>query len=116
MPSPTRSRQDAAQNGEVIRFRPAARKDNLLRPGTDEPCHPLTRLFNRVSGLQTFRMEAGWVAKNIREKGSHGLPNSGVQRCGRVVIEIDQRFTHAMPRSPQVPPLMPLPLAMQRGV
>ena len=36
--------------------------------------------------------------------------------CSGVValIKIDERFTHAMPRSAQVPPLMPLPPATRR--
>jgi hypothetical protein len=116
MPSLTMLRQDAAQNGEVVRFCPAARKEYLLPLGADELGYPLARFFNRITGPQTVSMEAGGIAKDIGEKGPHGLPNGGMQWRSRIMIEIDNRFTHAMPRSPQVPPLTPRPPAMRRGV
>jgi hypothetical protein len=46
----------------------------------------------------------------------HSLPDGGVQRRGRIVIEIDARFTHTTPRTLQVPPLMPLPPTTRREV
>src|SRR5262245_604727 len=116
MPSRKLSRQDTAQNGEVIRFCTAARKDDLLRPGADESCHMFPRFFNRIAGLQTFAMETRWIAKDVGEKGPHSFPNSGVQRRSRVVIEIDERLTHALFRNAQVLALMPLLLAPRHGV
>jgi hypothetical protein len=82
------------ENGEIIAFRRAARKDDLSR--TSRPQHlaeSLARIFDCGFGAPTIDMRsARGVAEFLFQVGQHGVEHTLVERSRGVMIEVDRPF------------------------
>ena len=77
-----------ARIGSGLADRSADRGDDLLSSPID-----------RLPGTPPGGVRGGWVAVHAVEPGQHDLPDPAIERCGRVVVEINQRSS---PRSAAV--------------
>src|SRR6266403_5946859 len=74
---------------KIIRFRPPARKNQLVRFCAQQIREPIARVVDRSARFPSSGMNARGIAKFLSEKRQHGGARGLTQRRGRVVIEIN---------------------------
>ena len=85
-----------ALDGKVIRFAAAACKHDLIGRRAEQFRDLLTRPLQCGFRRRTGPMAAGGIAERLIQEWTHGLRHGWINRCARVVIEIDRhRRSHA---------------------
>src|SRR5207237_9405981 len=74
---------------KIIRFRPAAGKNQLVRFCAQQIRESIARVVNRSARFASSGMNARGIAKFLSEERQHGRPGRLTQRRGRVVIEVN---------------------------
>ena len=83
------------EHGEVIRFRAAARENQLVRFRAEQLREAIARLVHTGAGFTPSRMHARRIAVIPAKERLHRFPRRGAERRGRVVIEINHRESRA---------------------
>src|SRR5947207_15110368 len=73
---------------KIIRFRPPARKNQLVRFCAQQIRESIARVVNRSARFASSSMNARGIAKFLSEQRQHGGVGGLTQRRGRVVIQI----------------------------
>src|SRR5205823_10088721 len=74
---------------KIIRFRPPAGKNQLVRFCAQRIRESIARVVNRGARFSSSSMNARGIAKFLSQKRQHGGAGGLAQRRGRVVIEIN---------------------------
>src|SRR6476620_12792062 len=74
---------------KIIRFRPAAGKNQLVRFCAKQIRESIARIINRRARFSSSSLNARGITKFLSEKRQHGGAGGLTQRRGRVVIEIN---------------------------
>src|SRR6476469_9660115 len=72
---------------KIIRFRPAAGKNEFVRFSAQQIRESIARVVNRSARFASSGMNARGIDKFLSEKRQHGRTSGLTQRRGRVVIE-----------------------------
>ncbi len=103
------------KNGEIVRLRGAAGKDDFIRIGVEMAGDLLAGIFDGLARLSAKSVAAGRIAGAIHIVGLHRFPGRGRERSGRVVVEVDgvHRMTHG-PAGGTGFPCVPVILLLRR--
>src|SRR5438477_9088264 len=74
---------------KIIRFRPAAGKNQLVRFRAEQIRESISRIINRGAPLSSSSMNARGIAKFPFEKRYHRRTCGFTQRRGRIVIDVN---------------------------
>src|SRR5579871_4266111 len=85
-----------ALDGGIVRLSPAAGENDLLRLTVKQSRHLRPGAFDGIARFQAVAMGTGWVAESFVEIRLHGRNHFRVERCGRVVIEINRTVSHGL--------------------
>src|SRR5579875_807474 len=94
----TRRLPAQAEQGEIVSFGSAASEDHYLSSSTEMGGDGFAGIFESAPRLPADGMSAGGIAERLCEIRPHGLPHSGQQRCGGVVVEINAIHTQRRQR------------------
>jgi len=83
-------RFDAAANGDVVRFGPAAGEDNLIGFRADQRGDMAARDRHRILCCMAKRIARRRVTVLLAQERQHGVEHAGGDRRRRVVVEIDR--------------------------
>ena len=76
-------------NGEIISLRTAAREDDLGRFGPNQGGYGAPGIIDRGLCLLAIVMNTRCIAEKMLERAHHGVGGRRIDRCRRVVIEVD---------------------------
>src|SRR5437867_10351165 len=89
MPALGLERSGGAEDGQIDAFGPAAGENDLARFAVKNGGDTVTSVIKYGPRLPPHMMHARGVAKHRPQIPQHRLPHLGIQRRGRVVIEIN---------------------------
>ena len=87
--SPAAMRPCSTLDGMVVRFRPAAREEDLGGSASEQSRHLSAGLLDALAGLNTVFVAARGVAEMLPDVGEHGRGNLGADGRSGVVIQVD---------------------------
>ena len=76
-------------NHSIIGFCTAAGKNNFRRLASEQSCQPFARQIDRFSRFGGKRIAAGRIAVKLCQERQHFLYHGRIERCGCVVIEVN---------------------------
>jgi hypothetical protein len=92
MPPAIRMRPSEAEHGQIVRFRPAARENQLVRLHSKQLSQGIARVVHAGPRFPSGRMNARRIPIMPGKKRLHCFPGRRAQRCGRVIIEVNHSY------------------------
>src|SRR5678816_2424537 len=97
-------RSERALDREVVRFTPATREHDLFRSAAEQARNLAARVLNRGPGRHARPMPARRIPERFVQERPHDCSDCGIDRCARVVVEIDHGFLCSFITKPTTTP------------